>query len=94
MSMFIKCIQMAGKVNIFDQIFRVKLSLYFKEMLIIVFQIFCGGIQSQMDKNCVTVHILMELIISYILSMAFTALNRGIYPCKTNDIACFSYWSV
>ena len=38
-------------------------SLHLKHILIVSFQIHCGGVQSQNDENCVNVQIFMDLTV-------------------------------
>ena len=42
-------------------------SLHLKHILIVSFQIHCGGVQSQNDENCVNVQIFMDLTVYTII---------------------------
>ena len=53
-------------------------SLHLNHILIVYFQIHCGGIQSQNDANCVTVQILMDLTVCLPLCVAVSNANDSL----------------
>ena len=53
-----------NRVGIKDESHQIKdESLFVKHILIVSFQIHCGGVQRQNYANCVTVQILMDLTV-------------------------------